>query len=143
MPQTARSAWNFLHTFLQSSARRNLAGGPAKLRANRVPERDDMRLYLSGAMSGLPESNYPAFNTEAARLRALGYDVANPAENARQESWEAYMRVAVVQMLACDLVAMLPGWKASRGATIERRLALELGMPVFNANELQIARLAA
>jgi len=28
------------------------------------------RLYLCGAMSGLPEKNYPAFHAEAARLRA-------------------------------------------------------------------------
>lgn len=28
------------------------------------------RIYISGPMSGMPEHNFPAFNAEAARLRA-------------------------------------------------------------------------
>jgi hypothetical protein len=38
------------------------------------------KIYLSGPMTGLPDLNFPAFHAEAARLRALGYDVINPAE---------------------------------------------------------------
>ena len=38
------------------------------------------RIYLSGPMSGLPELNFPAFHAEAARLRALGFEVVNPAD---------------------------------------------------------------
>ncbi|MCY1527250.1 hypothetical protein D9M68_623110 [compost metagenome] len=43
------------------------------------------RIYLAGPMTGLPEFNYPAFHAEAARLRALGYQVENPAENQAQD----------------------------------------------------------
>lgn len=94
------------------------------------------RIYLSGPMTGLPNYNYPAFNAEAARLRALGYAVENPAENpapARDE-WELYMRTALRQMLTCDAVAFLPGWKESRGANVEIELAQHLGMPVIKAS---------
>lgn len=38
------------------------------------------RVYLSGPMTGLPELNFPAFRVEAARLRALGFEVVNPAD---------------------------------------------------------------
>jgi hypothetical protein len=38
------------------------------------------------------------------------------------------MRVAIRQMLTCDQVAMLPGWKRSRGALIEHWIAVALGM---------------
>jgi Domain of unknown function (DUF4406) len=37
-------------------------------------------IYLAGKMSGVKEFNFPAFHAEAARLRAEGHTVFNPAE---------------------------------------------------------------
>lgn len=92
-----------------------------------------LRIYLAGPMSGIPDYNYPAFNAEAARLRALGHHVENPAENTAPpcNSWAGYMRIALRQMLTCDAVALLPGFAESRGATIEHDLAKQLGMRVL------------
>lgn len=95
------------------------------------------RVYICGPMSGLPEYNYPAFNAEAARLRAIGYHVENPAENPKQDTWQDYMRQAVRQMMTCDAVALLPGWHDSRGALIENGLAVSLGIPVRKCAEYQ------
>ena len=91
------------------------------------------RIYLAGPMSGLPDLNYPAFNAMAAKLRAQGYKVENPAENPEPPggSWEAYMRLAIAQLITCDTILMLHGWNDSKGARIERRLAMELGMIVM------------
>ena len=89
-------------------------------------------IYLSGPMTGLPDCNYPAFHAAAARLRALGYRVENPAENptpACGGTWEGWMRLALRQQLRCDAVAFLPDWQASRGARAEYRLAMLLKMP--------------
>lgn len=88
------------------------------------------RIYLAGPMTGLPEYNYPAFHAEAARLRALGFHVENPAENQTPEcgTWEGYMRNSVRQMLTCDAVAFLPGWAESRGALLERYIAQQVGL---------------
>ena len=96
------------------------------------------KVYLAGAMSGLPEFNYPAFNAEAARIRALGYDVENPAENTPPPcgTWQGWMRLSLRQMLTCDAVAMLPGWGKSKGALIEYNLAKSLGMEIWDANEI-------
>lgn len=91
------------------------------------------RVYIAGPMTGLPDFNYPAFNAEAARLRKLGYHVENPADNPAQETWQAYMRQAITQLVTCDLVALLPGWENSRGAKIENGLAVSLGIPVVLA----------
>lgn len=90
------------------------------------------RIYIAGPMTGLPELNYPAFNNEAQRLRALGYEVENPAENPEPpcKSWAMYMRMAVTQLAACDCVALLPGWETSKGASIEHRLAHDLALRV-------------
>lgn len=85
-------------------------------------------IYLSGPMTGLPDFNYPAFNAEAARLRAIGYHVENPAENPQQATWQGYMRQALRQMMTCDAMALLPNWHESRGARIENSLAMDLGI---------------
>jgi hypothetical protein len=94
------------------------------------------RVYLAGPMSGLPDMNYPAFNAEAARLRALGYQVENPAENPVQPSWEDYMKQAIAQMLTCDLVALLPNWHESRGAMLEHHIASNLSILRVMASDL-------
>lgn len=91
------------------------------------------RIYLAGPMTGLPDFNYPAFHAEAARLRALGYDVANPAENPPSAcgTWAGYMRLAIPLLCRCDAICLLPGWASSRGASIEHALAVHLGMAVI------------
>lgn len=88
------------------------------------------RIYLAGPMTGLPEHNFPAFHAEAARLRSLGYQVENPAENPAPAcgTWAGYMRKALAQLVTCNAIALLPGWPSSRGANIERSLAFEMGM---------------
>ena len=98
-------------------------------------------IYLSGPMTNLPAYNYPAFNAAAATLRAMGHTVLNPAENPAQDTWEAYMRQAIAQLVQCQTIVMLPGWTRSQGALIEHKLAHTLGMKVVNfadvAQELQ------
>lgn len=102
-----------------------------------MPDRA-FRIYLSGPMTGLPDYNYPAFNAEAARLRALGYIVENPAENPlpADAPWHMCMRAAIRQMLTCDAVAFLTGWHESRGANVEIELAGHLGMTVIHASDI-------
>lgn len=93
------------------------------------------RIYIAGPCTGLPELNYPAFHAAAKGLRDLGYAVENPAENPVPpcESWEAYMRMALAQLVRCDEIHMLRGWSKSRGAKIEHQLAIDLGMLVSGA----------
>ncbi|MDI1279280.1 DUF4406 domain-containing protein [Methylobacter sp.] len=97
-----------------------------------------IRIYLAGPMSGLPDFNYPAFNQAAERLRGLGFHVENPAECAPCGSWGEYMRRGITKMLTCDCVAFLPGSQAFKGATIERRLAADLGIPECRVTALLI-----
>ncbi|MDR3370679.1 DUF4406 domain-containing protein [Rhodoferax sp.] len=97
------------------------------------------RIYLAGPMTGLPDFNYPAFNAAAQRLRALGFVVENPAENPEPNcgTWLGYMRMAIRQLVTCDIVALLPGWRGSRGARIERWLAGMLGLTVVAAERIE------
>lgn len=94
------------------------------------------RIYIAGPMSGVPGLNYPEFNRVAKGLRELGYHVENPAENTPPTcgSWEGYMRLAVAQLVTCDEIHLLRGWKQSRGARIEHGLAVDLGLLVSGAH---------
>ncbi len=96
------------------------------------------RIYLSGPMSGLPDLNFPAFNAEAARLRALGFEVVNPAElNPEPDTgWHECMRNDLKALLDCDTLALLPGWQHSSGAHLEMHVAHRVGMDIVFAKEV-------
>lgn len=101
------------------------------------------RAYVAGAMTGLPNFNYDAFNIAAAFLRDHGFDVINPAENFGGDQslpWETYLRKAIAQVAECDVIAMLPGWEGSRGARLEHSIAVQLRMPVLDATTGQPLR---
>lgn len=91
-----------------------------------------LRLYVSGPMTGLPALNFPAFMAAALQLRGMGFDAINPAELNPDpgKSWSECMRVDIKALMDCDGVAMLPGWEESKGACVERDLAVALGMDV-------------
>lgn len=100
------------------------------------------KIYLAGKMTGMPDSNYPAFNEAARRLREQGHEVLNPAENPVPAcgTWEGYMRMGLKQLMECEAIALLPGWIDSRGAVIERNLALILGMAVLGYGGLYMGK---
>lgn len=103
------------------------------------------RLYVAGAMSGIADFNFPLFFATAGALRGLGYEVENPADNdgwdletavrnSRERSkgdWATYLKIDLPRLCRCDAVVALPGWRDSRGATLEVETARKLGMPIY------------
>ena len=98
--------------------------------------------YLSGPMSGLPDFNFPAFNDCAAKLRADGWHVFNPAENFEGRTDRArnvYMTADFKHLLSVADdpgvevrgIVMLPGWSGSQGARVEVAMALEMGLTPY------------
>jgi hypothetical protein len=98
-----------------------------------------MRVYIAGPMSGYPDHNFPAFHDAAVKLREWGLDVANPAEadwnDDLTRSWDFYMRRDIPLLCTCDMIAMLAGWRESKGATLEYQIAKALGMAVLHLTE--------
>lgn len=118
-----------------------------------------MKLYLAGPMRSIKYLNFPAFFAAAARLRAAGHEVFNPAERdnerhgvdisagnekgcedraAREHGFD--LRVALREDLEwicrhADGIALMPGWETSRGATAERATAIALGLRVGLVDE--------
>ena len=93
-----------------------------------------LKIYLAGPMSDLPDNNYPAFNDMARKLRAYGgLTVLNPAENAAPSdpSWVNWMRLSFKQVADADAIVLLKGWSDSAGAKAELQMARVLKLPVL------------
>ena len=93
------------------------------------------KIYLSGKITGDPD--YARKFREAGNLlNEAGYEPLNPAAIVlEKEGWQNAMKQAVRLMLLGDGVALLPGWKKSRGAKIEAALAKAIGMPAKPVEE--------
>jgi hypothetical protein len=97
------------------------------------------RIYIAGPMTGIDDHNFPAFHAAADRFRHAGWEVANPAENFGGRTdlpRETYIRADVVLLAQCDAIAMLPGWRHSRGAMLEYLIAQELRLALYDAETL-------
>ena len=112
------------------------------------------RLYLAGPMTGIKYFNAPAFADAAFRLRLVGFEVFNPAENDIANGIELgkfdgtenlsdhgfSLREVLKQDLSwiCDNaegIALLWGSEKSKGVAAELALAHALGIPVQSVPE--------
>lgn len=93
-----------------------------------------MKVYISGAISNRdPEEVRKDFERAEKLLKSLGWEVVNPLANGLTvaHTWEEHMRADLHLLLECDKVAVLPGWRESKGARLEVFVASELGMEVM------------
>lgn len=92
------------------------------------------RVYLSGAITGI--ADYLAqFNRVEKQLTRYGYAVVNPARIClpladAEFTWQEYLDVDLNLLDKCSMLCLLPGWKTSRGANVERDYALRHGITV-------------
>ncbi len=104
------------------------------------------KLYLAGPMTGIPQHNFPAFDAAAKRLRSEGYEVISPTDLDRGMGYDAmktsddpspetlkkmFMADLTAVMYEVDKVALLPGWRKSKGACIEAALACMIGKKCY------------
>jgi hypothetical protein len=89
--------------------------------------------YISGPMTGIEEYNIPAFNRAEKLLRQKGYAVINVAMFGAdpKKEWRDYLARDLALLPLCDIVVTLPGWKKSKGASLEIHVARELGMEII------------
>jgi hypothetical protein len=108
-----------------------------------------MKLYLAGPMSGIPQFNFPEFARVATKLRELGYEIINPAEQdspavqaaaiksehgdwadlPKDETWGSILAkdVIIIADPTLDGIIAIPGWERSKGARLEAFIALLTG----------------
>lgn len=93
--------------------------------------------YISGPISGRDsEEAEEHFDRVKDHLLNEGRLVLSPFVSGlryiqkKDYTWSDWMRAAIVDMMHCDTIFMLNGWEDSRGASIEYKLALELGFNI-------------
>lgn len=85
----------------------------------------------------MKDKNFPAFMKGAGALRDKGHFVVNPAEldiGEPETTWEACLRRDLRELLKCNGIATLPGWKKSRGANLEIYVGKALGFQVHSTD---------
>ena len=94
-----------------------------------------MKIYISGSISGRPQSAaklHFAFASED--IKKMGHEHVNPIEISpfdESKTWKDYMIDDIKQLLYCDAIYMLRGWEMSKGANIEYFIAKELGLKIM------------
>jgi hypothetical protein len=95
------------------------------------PYYEKLKLYLCGRVTGDDDYRVKFMRAEN-KLYDAGFYPVNPAACILAGTeWRQAMREAISLMLRCDGVALLADWGESKGARIEARLALSLGIPVM------------
>lgn len=121
-----------------------------------------MRVYLAGPMRGIEAFNFPTFAEATAALRRKGHTVFSPAErdlaagfdptgmtgneDLSEHGFDLREALGVDLAYICgyaDVVAVLPGWAQSSGATVEVAAAWALGIPVYRAHAMVTDRLVS
>ena len=102
-------------------------------------------IYISGPMTGYPNFNREAFVRAEMCLIGKGKEVVSPSLVEQddegmtwkplQGKWEYYLKIALIKMLHCNTIVMLPGWQDSKGARVERYLAETLGFKIYEKLE--------
>jgi nucleoside 2-deoxyribosyltransferase len=87
-------------------------------------------IYLAGPVTGHPDYR-TRFHEAAQALRKAGWAVWSPPEHfAADAPWAAVMRICLGVLVTCEGVAVLDGWEASRGASLEVQVAQACAIPV-------------
>ena len=114
-----------------------------------------LKVYVAGPMESAGGNwNLPLFDYVSEKLRAAGCEVFSPADHLRQHhgsvekilGFDKATRKAARKhglkdeinwiMDHAQVVFLLPGWERSPGATAERAVALAIGVPVREADNV-------
>lgn len=92
-------------------------------------------IYISGKITGLDIDNAASIFKEAEQnLKSEFKNVINPMELVPYDdklTWHDYMVKDIEALLKCDAIFMLKNWGQSKGARVERAIAIELGLEII------------
>ena len=93
------------------------------------------KVYISGKISGLEFADaYSNFEFAEKYINLLNNHVAvNPMklEHVHDQSWESFMLEDIKALFECDAIYMLKNWGNSKGARIERSIAIETNIEII------------
>ena len=92
-----------------------------------------MKIYIAGKVQGNPKYRRDFALAENV-YGSHGHSILNPADLPEGLGDNTdYMRICLPMLMSADCILLLPNWKDSAGAIIERELALYLGMKTLYA----------
>lgn len=87
------------------------------------------KIYIAGPISS--NGNYiNDFKQAEEKLKAEGYAVINPVKNLGF-SYKDYIDMGLCELMKCDSIYILKGWKASKGTNLEKRYAELVGLNII------------
>lgn len=98
------------------------------------------RIYISGAISGLPRNEYiKCFADAEDKLVKRGYKVCNPTKLLPSKHLWVYHIIGykltllydIWHLLNCDGICMIDGWQWSKGARLEKNIADVFGLEII------------
>lgn len=96
-----------------------------------------LRVYIAGKITG--DKNYrDKFAKAEQALTAMGHCVLNPAHLPEGMEQGDYMRSCLAMIDCADGVVLLPDWRESDGARLERAYAEKIGKDVVVADQGRI-----
>lgn len=108
----------------------------------------DVRIYISGPMTGYEKFNFDEFNKmeNDILINFDGVSVVNPVAISKKveavkenPTYVDYLREDFRELIDCDAVILLDGWRDSGGCQKEVSIARFLNIPCFeNWNDLVI-----
>ncbi len=91
--------------------------------------------YIAGKIGDMPEPVYrPLFEQAEKEVEELGLIPVSPLRlpHDHGQTWGEYMREDIAALMDCGHLYALRNWRHSPGATIEVRLAVEVGINVIH-----------
>lgn len=92
------------------------------------------KIYIAGKVTGLPQQEVvDKFAKAQKEIEEMGFEVVNPIEvvNDFDTPWNEAMKMCIIALLECTGIVLLPCWKDSKGARLEKDLARSFGIEVL------------
>lgn len=115
-----------------------------------------MKVYIAGPINGYPDGNRAMFEKVAGQLRDLGHEPVNPhdigplehAEGAHvgdpvehsEHGYGCFMIPDIGALLQCEGFTLLSEWTDSRGARVERDVAIICGKEFVRTTPSSVRR---
>jgi len=96
-----------------------------------------VKIFISGKITGLELEDAMLIFEKAEQSIQKGLpkaEIINPTKAVpfnESWDWEDYMKENIGLLIRCDAIYMLPNWRSSKGASLERMIAGKLGLTIL------------